>query len=64
MSVPLRDGKLVANIYVKETEKHQYFDLSPRHPCYCIKISHDISNIGQPRTFPPGKIYRKNIEKR
>ena len=37
MQVIVREGKLITDLYVKETDSHQYLDPSSCHPYHCTK---------------------------
>ena len=37
VQVIVREGKLITDLHVKQTDSHQYLDPSSRHPYHCTK---------------------------
>ena len=38
VQVIVREGKLITDLHVKQTDSHQYLDPSSCHPCHCTKL--------------------------
>ena len=52
-----RELKIRSNSFFKLCQAVQVLKYLLPYVYYGLKINHDISNVGQPHTFPPGKIY-------
>ena len=64
VQVIVRGGKLITDLYVKQTDSHQYLDPSLRHPYHCSKsISYSqtlrINRICLENVLTPNKENRK-----